>query len=330
MKLSLAGNIRGRARKLALLLVLIIAVSGLFLPVPFKADGSVPDVVVALSEISINPQTEYTINVTVSDTDGYSDIASVVLKLYYDPDTITNQTEFDEKTNADAQTLAYITWTSGGGFVLTEEPDSTWAMGSCETPSDNDLANPFIFRITPGKVAAEADNSSDCWQVAALVTDNGAETGWDADDERAAMNWYGELIANTATVDFGAVAPGSDFAANPAGNISTTCIANGPYDVKAKVAVDAFTGGTGTVTVDVTDFNAAATNEIAIKADDDNTLEGAVGITEAGATIYSSDTQTGESGVTVTDNSLWLRMSSNFNAYGQKTGNIYFMIAAGS
>jgi len=318
-----------RARRLALL-ILIITVLSLFLPASVRAAGNIPDVVVALSETSMTPQTEYTINVTVTDTDGYSDIASVVLKLYYDSDTTTDQTEFDTKTTADAQTLAYITWTSGGGFVLTEETGSSWEIGNCETPVGGDLANPFIFKITPGKVSSTADNSIDCWQIAALVTDNSSNTGWDADDERAAMNWYGEVIANTATVDFGAVVPGTEFAANTVGNISMTFIANGPYDVKVKVAANAFTGGTGTVTVDVTDFNAEASNEVAFKADDDNTLDGAVGVTEAGATINSSGTQTGESGVTVTDNSLWLKIGSNFDAYGQKTGNIYFMIAADS
>lgn len=107
-------------------------------------------------------------------------------------------------------------------------------------------------------------------------------------------------------------------------------ISNGDYDEKVKVATDAFTGGTGTVTVDVTDFDAVASNEVAFMADDDNTLDGAVGITEAGATINSSGTQTEESGVTVTDNSLWLKIGSSFDAYEQKTGTIYFMIASGS
>lgn len=329
MMLSLARDRKGKGL-LILPFVLIIVMLILFMPTPVRADNSVPDVSVALSETSINPQTEYTINVTVTDADGYSDIASVVFKLYYDSDTATNQTEFDEKTTANAQTLAYITWTSGGGFVLSEETGSSWAMGSCSTPSGGDLANPFIFKITPGKVSSTADNSTDCWQIAALVTDNGSETAWDADNERAEMNWYGEVIANTVTADFGSVAPGSDFAVNTVGNISVTCIANAPYDVKVKVAADAFTGGTGTVTVDVTDFNAAAANEVAFKADDDNTLDGAVGLTEAGATINSSGTQTGESGDTVTINQLWMKMNSNYTCTGEKSGSIYFIITDGS
>ncbi len=117
MKMSLARNRKGRASLLALPLVLIIVVLSLLLTAPVQAAGSVPEVVVALSETSMSPQTEYTINVTVTDTDGYSDIASVVLKLYYDSDTTTDQTEFDTKTTADAQTLAYITWTPGGGSL---------------------------------------------------------------------------------------------------------------------------------------------------------------------------------------------------------------------
>jgi len=285
----------------------------LFLPAPVQAAGSVPDVVVALSETSMSPQTEYTINVTVTDAD-----------------TTTDKTEFDTKTEANAQTLAYITWTSGGGFVLTEEESSSWTMGSCTTPAEGNLANPFIFKITPRKVATEADGSSNCWQIAALVVDNGSETGWDADDERAAMNWYGEMIGNTVIAAFGIVEPGSDFSANTVGNISMTCIANGPYDVKVKVMSDAFTGGEGVVTVDVTDFNAEASNEVAFKADDDSTLDGAVGVTEAGTTIHNSGTITTESGDTVATNQLWMKMNSAYTCTGEKSGNIYFMIAAGS
>ena len=329
MNLALAMD-RKRKGLFILPLVLIIAVLSLFLPTPVRADNSVPDVAVALSETSMNPQTEYTITVTVTDTDGYSDIASVVFKLYYDSDTATNQTEFDENTTANAQTLAYITWTSGGGFVLSEETGSSWAMGTCSTPAEDDLANPFVFKITPGKVSSTADNSTDCWQIAALVTDNGSETAWNADNERAAMNWYGEVIANTTIADFGAVVPGSEFAANTVGSLSLTYIANGPYDVKVKVAANAFAGGTGTVTVDVTDFNAEASNEVAFKADDDNTLDGAVGLTETGATISSSGTQTGESGDTVTINQLWMKMNSNYTCTGEKSGSIYFIITDGS
>ena len=289
-----------------------------------------PDVVVALSETSMTPQTEYTINVTVTDADGYADIASVVLKLYYDANTSTDETEFDTKTVADAQTLAYITWTPGGGFVLSEEASSTWATGANATPTSEDLANPFVFKITPGKVSTEADNVTPSWQIAAKVTDDQGATGWAADAQRSAMAWYGEITVNTASAPFGILAPGTTFGASSrVGSLSMTYVTNGDYDEQVKVATNAFTGGTGTVTVDVTDFDAAAADEIAFKSDDTATLGTAVGVTAAGATIDNAGTITEEAGDTQAANSLWLQISSSFTAYETKTGNIYFVIANG-
>ena len=96
------------------------------------------------------------------------------------------------------------------------------------------------------------------------------------------------------------------------------------------MASDAFTGGTGTVTVDVTDFNAEGSNEVAFKADDDKTLYGALGLTDTGVTISSSGTQTGESGDTVATNQLWMKMNSDYTCTGEKSGNITFVIAAAS
>jgi len=317
-----------RARLLALLVLIALAFS-LFLPAPVQAAGDIPDVVVTLSETSMTPQMEYTIDVLVTDAGGYTDIGSVVLKLYYDADTSTDITEFNTKTAGDAETLAYITWTKGGTFDLTEEADSTWSMGTCATPSGDNLANPFVFKVTPGKVSTESSAAGPCWQIAALVTDLESNTGFDADDERAAMAWYGEVIVNTASCAFGIQVPGTDFTA-PVGSISMKYIANGDYDEKVKVATNAFTGGSGTVTVDVTDFDCVAANEVAFKADDDATLDGAVGITEAGATIDYSGDITLETGDTVATNSLWLKISSSFTAYQTKTGNIYFVIASGS
>lgn len=292
--------------------------------------NDVPDVVVSLTG-DLTPQSEATINVTVTDADGYADISSVVLRLYYDTDTTAaTEGEFEAMTTANAETLAYITWTSGGDFVLSEEASSTWSMGTCATPTDDDLANPFVFKITPGKVSTEAANTGTaCWQISAQVTDDQSETGYDSDDERAAMNWYGDITVNTASTAFGTLVAGTAFADATVGSISMTYIANGDYDEQVKVATDAFTGGTGTVTVDVTDFDAAASNEIAFKADDTATLGTAVGVDASGATIDNSGDITEETGDTVTTNSLWLQISSTFTAYGEKTGNIYFVIANG-
>ena len=288
-----------------------------------------PDVLVECGA-TLTPQSEATINVTVTDADGLADIASIVLKLYYDSDTTAaTEVEFEAMTTANAETLAYITWTAGGDFVLSEETGSTWSMGSGTAPAT--LADPFVFKITPSKVATEALNSGTaCWQIAALVTDDQSATGYGSDASRAAMNWYGDITVNTASADFGIEVPGTVFADATVGNISMTYIANGAYDEKVKVATDAFTGGTGTVTVDVTDFNATEANEIAFMADDDATTADSVGVDASGAVIDNSGTITEETGDTVATNSLWLQISSGYSATGVKTGNIFFVIASGS
>jgi len=289
-----------------------------------------PDVAVA-ADATMTPQSETTINVTVTDADGFADIASVVLKLYWDADTTaaTQGAEF-EALAVNAETVAGITWTSAGGFELDEEASSTWAIGvstECSTPTDDDLANPFVFVIKPSKVATEAANTGTaCWQISVLVTDDQDATGYGSDTSRAAMNWYGDITVNTANANFGILVPGTDFFTATVGSISMKYISNGDYDEQVKVATDAFTG----VTVDVVDpWACSGSNEIAFKADDDDTSAGAVGVTAAGATIDDLGDITEETGDTVAINSLWLKIGSTWTAYGTKTGNIYFVIANG-
>ncbi len=288
-----------------------------------------PDLVVA-ADVTMTPQSETTINVTVTDADDFADIASVVLKLYWDADTTAAiQSEFGELA-VNAETVAGITWTSAGGFVLDEETDSTWAIGvttECSTPAADDLSNPFIFVIKPSKVATEAANTGTaCWQISALVTDDQSTTGYGSDASRVAMNWYGDITVNTANANFGILVPGTDFFTATVGSISMKYVSNSDYDEQVKVATDAFTG----VTVDVVDpWACSGSNEIAFKADDDDTSAGAVGVTAGGATIDDLDDITEESGDTVTINSLWLKIGSTWTAYGEKTGNIYFVIANG-
>ncbi len=321
------------AGALALVLTLLVPMT------VFAAEGPVtttftgndtPDVVVTLAG-DLTPQGEASIDVLVTDADGLTDIASIVLKLYYDANTTTDVTEFGTMTPANAETIAWITW-NGTTFVLTEETGSSWAIGttSCATPAGGVLTAPFKFYIIPGKVSTEAANTTACWQVAALVTDDQGATGFDADNERAAMNWYGDITVITDSAGFGIEVPGTVFADATVGSISMKYISNGNYDEKVKVATDAFIGGTGTVTVDVTDFDAAAANEVAFMADDDAILGGAVGVTAAGATIDDADDITEETGDTVDTNSLWLQISSGYTATGVKTGSIYFVIASGS
>jgi len=294
--------------------------------------NSTPSLVTALQSITdLTPQVEATIHVTVTDADGYADIGEVILRLYYDVNNATDETEFDTKTTGSATEVAYITWTSGGTFVLTEAEDSSWSVGACTPPAASNLDNPFIFKITPGKVAKEASSgASDCWQIAATVTDDSSVTAFDADTSDTGMNWYGEVSGVSASAAFGIVAPGSTFTANTVGSLSANYIANGSYDEKIKVASDAFTGGTGTVVVDVTDFNASAANEIAFKASDDSTYGNATGVNASGVTLDNSGTITTESGDTVATNQLWLAMNSTYTCTGEKTGTIYFMISDGS
>ena len=280
---------------------------------------------VTLVDTSMTPQTQYTVTVNVSNAGGKNALNTLVLKLWYDSSgSDHSESTFDSRT-ADTQNCAIITWIqSTDSFTIQPSSSTTWVLGTCSSPGS--LPGDFIFRFTVGKVATETSGSAR-WQVVAKVSNNVSQTGFNYDSTPPTMNWYGEITVNTVNITWiNTAALGSGFTddtTNRVTNISLTFICNGNYNVQAK-AISLWSGNGKTVVLAATD--SPGNGEIALKADDDATLSGAVLIISSGYTTFGTGTQTGEGGNTVSNNSLWLKLGSSGIPDVQYSGTIYYSI----
>jgi hypothetical protein len=281
------------------------------------------------AEVSaMTPQVEYDARVKVTDADGKTDLTTIVVKVWHDANGGTPTSgEFDAISAGDAQTAIIVTWTEGGTFVLTEETDSTWALGTGVAPAD--LSGEFQFKFTVGKVATETDTANG-WQIAAEVTDDSAQTDWDYDAQGSTMAWYGAIdVPDLTTVDWGTVNPGMDWAedgsSEEALGVAVTYISNGAYDEKVKSS-DTWTGGGETATLSA---DAGSANEFALKADDTDVLASAVVVDASGVTIDDTGVLTEEIGLSGGTNTLWLKLNATFTK-AVYSGTITYIIADGS
>jgi hypothetical protein len=341
-------------RTVALLMVLLVALAA---PIPVARAAPTGDVTgtfginapptidsVSLTQVSMTPQVEYTVSVQISDPDTINDLATVVLKLWYDGNSgAPLEAEFDAVTaDANAQTAAVDTWTADdaggttytGSAVLTPAA-TTWAQGvdvlpvkgGGQAPGDFALTTfTYQFLITVGKVATET-TGADRWQLAAKATDTQGQTGYGADGEAATMDFYGEIIVPGATVAFGDLGPGTDFAINnqPVG-VTISLIANGAYDEKISSSAS-WAGNTFSASLDATGATALA-QEFALRAEDTATIGTAVLVDNVGVTFNDTGGQTLEAGVPETTYNLWLRLAASFNK-DTYSGTITFIIANG-
>lgn len=137
------------------------------------------------------------------------------------------------------------------------------------------------------------------------------------------MNWYGEVTVNTPGVNFGTVSLGSDFSANPKTGISVTYVCNGSYNQQVKVSAP-WTGSGNSVPL-----NAAGSpgeGEFSLKAADAASLSSAILVSTNYVTV-DTGTQTGESGNTVSTNTLWLKLGALGFPAVTYSGTIYYGIA---
>jgi len=280
----------------------------------------------------MTPQLAYDVKVKVTDADGKADLTTIVVKIWYDANGSTpTEGEFTAAA-ANTQNCAIITWTeTGGTFAIQPAASTTWALGSCIAPAD--LTGDFEFKFTVGKVATETTGSAN-WQIAAKVTDDSSQTafGYDADTGTNDMNWYGAIDVPTATVNWGTVNPGMDFAeggsSEEALGVTINYISNGAYDEKVKSGTTWAGAPSGTATLAI-DGTPEAAQEFALKADDTGTLASAVVVDATGVAIDESGTQTAEAGDSAADNALWLKLASTFTK-ATYSGTITYIIAHGS
>jgi len=284
---------------------------------------------------AMDPQVEYNVKVDVSDSNTLDDLTTVTVTIFYDADGTYDAGDVPDAGNV--KTAAILTWTNATPDTWEIDAVSgagSWSIvsGSCVTPDLGNSTGTFEFHFIPGAVATETDATSR-WHIYAEAADS-AGTGDNHQDNRT-MNWYGAVTVNTATVDWGSVSPGMDFAeGDPSeeAGISVTYIANGAYD--EKVAASASWTGAPSGTATLNEAGTPGANEFSLKADDTGTLpSGSNGLVKATTTGYITIDDTGtitdESGDTVTTNSLWLKLGTPFTG-ATYTGSIYYQIADGS
>jgi len=181
---------------------------------------------------SMDPQVEYAVKVTVTDADTLNDVNEVKITIFYD--SAGNDPVVPGTSNT--QTCAIITWTKGSGWTIDPSASTTWVLvtASCKTPTMTATTGDWWAHFKPAKVATMS-GAADDWDIYAKATDAAAGSGelYARDYE---MNWYGEITVNTASVDWGTVALGSDFVDNEQTDISITYIANGTYNKQVKAS----------------------------------------------------------------------------------------------
>jgi len=275
---------------------------------------------------SIDPQIEYAIKVTITDNNQLSDLSTVKVTLFYDADGTYDAGEVPTSGNSQASAILTCTVGATPNWIIDPTDDgTTWTIESsnCIQPDLNGTSGDFWFHFKPGKVATETVNPAK-WHIHA-VADDGSATSTGYQDNRD-INWYGEIVTNTANISWGKIAAGADSSdsANVTG-ISVTHIANGMY-AKQVAASSSWTSSSNTMTLNIA--GAPVANEFSLKANNstDPSSANLVMASPTYITIANNKTPTDECGDTVTTNTLWLKLGSPF-AGEVYSGTIYYRIA---
>ncbi len=301
----------------------------------FTAANVVPDVTVleiysdaGLTTVatSITPQVMYYVKVIVGDPNTIDDIDEIEVQLFYD----ATPSDPVAPGVANTQTAAIFLWDKDGAgeaeWTVSSGSPTSWDItdGSCVKPSVMTASSDdWVFAITSGKVATESPGT-DNWDMYAKASDDALnDTIYNRDK---GMMWYGE-ISTSATAAFGSVTPGTGFAddTNEVGSISVTYTSNGDYDQQVKSAASWSSGNSLTATYDA-GGTCSNVQEFSLKADIDVTLDGAVQVLTTGVSIDATGTITGETGNTVSTNTLWLKVAATFGVETY-SGSITYIIA---
>jgi len=275
---------------------------------------------IAISPSSMTPQEQWTnITVPVTDNDTLADVNEVYVEVFYD----SAGNDPTAPGTADVQTCAILTWTRDGPPVWDIAPASTtWELNAagCSNGTDSLTTDNWVFSFKVGKVATQSPGSDD-WDIYAKATDSASQTG-DNYLRDVEMNWYGEITVETSTVSWGIVSPGCSNETSPVVNITYIC--NGNYNEQIKTSQN-WTSASGNVTLNTTGSPGAG--EFSLKADDDDTLEGAVQVLSASYTTFDTGTQTTEAGNAENNNHLWLSLGNSGIVFDTYSGTLYFGIA---
>lgn len=266
--------------------------------------------------LAMDPQTEYFVEVSVTDNQTLEHLTSVELTVWYDADGDHTPVP----TSVDNQTCAIITWTPANTWTLTAMgAGSTWSITNGTTPTLTNNTGTFIFHFTPGKVATENAGSED-WDITAVAADaaagedTGSQTGLD-------MNWRGEINTVSASVDFGSVSLGTE---DMSGALTATYIANGNYSEQAKTDAQWVNGG---YTIDLLNSGAPGNNQFTLWVDDEGDVAGETQLANTYVDIDANETITSEDGVTNGNIHLFLTLGASGIPSGTYIGDINFAIS---
>ncbi len=296
-------------------------------PPSVDAIGIFTDIGCTLPAVSMDPQTEYYCKVTVTSHNKLKHLDTVEVTLFYD-----NTGDPAAPTTPNTQTCAIMTCTvDPEAWAIQSGTPTTWSINDTDSSEPANLENTtgdWIFAFTPGKVAHESIGT-DNWDAQGLATNKNSQTG-ELYDRDTAMNWYGEIDVTTASVDWGPVDLGLQFADadNPETDISINYIANGNYKEDVRSTDWTGSGSGDTVALDETGGDPpSADGEFALMGNDINALGSSVIVQTSYNAIDDTGTITSEDGDDVITNTLWLSLSASGITPDTYSGSIYYQIA---
>lgn len=165
----------------------------------------------AVSNISpLDPTTACTVDLTVSDADGFDNISQIFLVFWYtttagDPAGLPNTPAALMSAGLDSQTVHWVEVWDGVDTFTADTTNTNWATTVSTLPADPTVITQyaFSFNVTPGSEAQEVATATDTdkWVIGVLVTDATANTTFALADGTTgtplSMQWYGEMTADS-------------------------------------------------------------------------------------------------------------------------------------
>lgn len=293
---------------------------------PTVDNAAIMDVNHNAEVMSLTPQTEYLLKVSVGDANKLSDLTKIEVQFFYDNNTEVIEDETNMPVADGQQDRITLTWENGTTpeWSLSAGTSTTWAIDTDNSTKPSNMELPsgdFYFDFTPGMVARHADD----WDLYVTVYDGSGHVhqyfGNDYD-----MNWYGAVTMITSgTVTWGAVAPGVDFGGTNSAltdNISVKYVCNGAFYESVSAASTSWGGATLVESGDL------LANQFALAADNDADgydSDARVTLSATSCKIDTTGTITDEDGHAVATNKLYIKLGSPF-ANGTYSGTIYYHI----
>lgn len=273
---------------------------------------------------NLSPQVYYFIKVTAGDGNTIDDIDEIDVQLFLD----IGDADPVAPGVGNTTSCAILVWDKDGGgseWTVDSGAPTSWSVlsANCTKPANmNGASGEWIFVMRAGKVAAESPGADNWDTYAEAIDGSGSGSMYTRDKE---MLWYGE-ISTADTANFGGVDNGSGFAdnVNEINDVSVNYIANGNYDQRVKSDAT-WAGATFTADYDATGVCNDA-QEFSLMAYDSDVFGSAVQVDTTGVSIDATGTKTGELGVDITVNTLWLKIALIFSN-DTYSGNIVYIIA---